>query len=61
MDGEAWWATVHGLTKSWTLLSDFTFFHFFFLWNVNSLRSENEAGNAGPSGLKVQRNFGGGR
>ena len=25
MDGGAWWATVHGLTKSRTLLSDFTF------------------------------------
>ena len=25
MDGEAWWATVHGVAKSWTRLSDFTF------------------------------------
>ena len=24
MDGEAWWATVHGVVKSWTQLSDFT-------------------------------------
>ena len=24
MDGEAWWATVHGVTKSRTGLSDFT-------------------------------------
>ena len=25
----AWWATVHGVTKSWTQMSDFTFtFHF---------------------------------
>ena len=24
MDGGAWWATVHGVTKSWTWLSDFT-------------------------------------
>ena len=24
MDGEAWWATVHGVAKSWTRLSDFT-------------------------------------
>ena len=23
MDGGAWWATVHGVTKSWTRLSDF--------------------------------------
>ena len=28
-DGGAWWAAVHGVTKSWTRLSDFTFtFHF---------------------------------
>ena len=28
-DGGAWWATVHGVAKSWTWLSDFTFtFHF---------------------------------
>ena len=25
MDGGAWWAAVHGLTGSWTWLSDFTF------------------------------------
>ena len=25
MDGGAWWAKVHGVTKSWTRLSDFTF------------------------------------
>ena len=29
MDRGAWWATVHGVSKSWTRLSDFTFnFHF---------------------------------
>ena len=29
MDGGAWWAAVHGVTKSWTWLSNFTFtFHF---------------------------------
>ena len=29
MDGGAWWAAVHGIVKSWTRLSDFTFtFHF---------------------------------
>ena len=29
MDGGAWWAAVHGVAKSWTRLSDFTFnFHF---------------------------------
>ena len=32
MDGGAWWAAVHGVTKSWTGLSDFTFtFHFYAL------------------------------
>jgi len=32
MDGGTWWATVHGVAKSWTRLSDFTFtfFHFHF-------------------------------
>ena len=30
MDGGAWWAAVHGVARSWTRLSDFTFtFHFF--------------------------------
>ena len=29
MDGEVWWATVHGVSKSRTRLSDFPFtFHF---------------------------------
>ena len=29
MDGGAWWAAVHGVTKSWTQLSNFSFtFHF---------------------------------
>ena len=25
MDGGAWWVAVHGVAKSWTQLSDFTF------------------------------------
>ena len=29
MDGEAWWAAVHGVARNQTRLSDFTlFFHF---------------------------------
>ena len=35
MDGGAWWATVHGVTKSRTQLSDFTF-TFFFLGDLDS-------------------------
>ena len=32
MDGGAWWAAVHGVAKSWTRLSDFSFtFHFYAL------------------------------
>ena len=32
MDGGAWWATVHGIAKSQTWLTDFTFtFHFYAL------------------------------
>ena len=32
MDGGAWWAAVHGVAKSQTLLSDFNFtFHFYAL------------------------------
>ena len=30
MDGGAWWATVHGIAKSWTRLSDFTLLFYFF-------------------------------
>ena len=29
MDGGAWWAAVHGVTKSQTRLSDFTFTFYF--------------------------------
>ena len=27
VDGGAWWATVHGVSKSWTRLSNFTSLH----------------------------------
>ena len=27
MDRGAWWATIHGVTKSWTRLSDLTFIY----------------------------------
>ena len=32
MDGGAWWAAVHGVTKSQTRLSDFTFLFTFMHW-----------------------------
>ena len=32
MDGGAWWAAVHGVTKSRTRLSDFTFMHWRRKW-----------------------------
>ena len=35
IDGGAWWATVHGVTKSQTRLSDFTFT--FFLDHISKL------------------------
>ena len=36
MDGGAWWATVHGVSKSQTRLSDFTFTFTFLSQDVNS-------------------------
>ena len=46
MDGGAWWATVHWVTKSQTWLSDFTslcysvlwIYHMFFRWTLDCLR-----------------------
>ena len=36
MDRGAWWAAVHGVAKSQTLLSDFTFtFHFSYIGEGN--------------------------
>ena len=37
MDGGAWWATVHGVAKSQTRLSDFTAQVQFMLWNMPSV------------------------
>ena len=34
MDGGAWWATVHGVAKSWTRLSDFTLIMVVVTWVV---------------------------
>ena len=56
MDGGAWWATVHGVTKSRTQLSDFTFtFHFHSLEKEMATHSSVLAwripGTGEPSGL----------
>ena len=34
MDGEAWCAAVHGITKSWTRLSDWTELNTYLIWLV---------------------------
>ena len=57
MDGGAWWAAVHGIAKSWTRLSDFTFtFHFSALEKEMATHSSVLAwripGAAEPSGLQ---------
>ena len=56
MDGGAWWATVHGVGKSWRRLSDFTLtFHFHALEKEMATRSSILAwripGTAEPGGL----------
>ena len=35
MDRRAWWATAHGVAKSWTRLSDFTYLHL--VWKAGIL------------------------
>ena len=56
MDGGAWWAAVHGVAKSQTRLSDFTFtFHFRALEEEMATHSSVLAwripGTVGPGGL----------
>ena len=56
MNGGAWWAAVHGVAKSQTRLSDFTFtFHFHALEREMATHSSFLAwripGTAGPGGL----------
>ena len=56
MEGAAWWAAVHGVTESWTQLSDFTFtFHFHALVKEMATHSSvlawRIAGTGEPGGL----------
>ena len=52
MGGEAWWATIHGVTKSRTLLSYFTSLHFYmnmcfqFSWDILRSGIEGSYGNS---------------
>ena len=60
MDGEAWWAAVHGVAKSRTRLSNFTLtFHFHALEKEmathSSVRARRIPGTAGPGGLPSMR------
>ena len=63
MVGEAWWAAVHGVAKSWTRLSDFTFtFHFQGLekemathFSVLAWRIPGTAEPGGLTSMRVQR------
>ena len=63
MDGGAWWAAVHGVAKSWTRLSDFTFtFHFPALEKEMATHSSVLAwripGTVGPGGLPSMGSYG---
>ena len=63
MDGGAWWAAVHGVAKSWTQLSDFTFtFHFLALEKEMATHSSVLAwripGMGEPGGLPSMRSHG---
>ena len=51
MEGGAWWAAVHGVAKSRTRLSDFTFFHFQLFSNESESESEVMSDSLLPHGL----------
>ena len=56
MGGEAWWAAVHGVARSWTQPSDFTFtVHFHALENEMATHSSvlpwRISGTGEPGGL----------
>ena len=56
MDGGAWWATVHGVPKSQTQLTDFTFTFHFHAWEKemathSSVLAWGIPGMAEPGGL----------
>ena len=63
MDGGAWWAAVHGVARSQTRLSDFTFtFHFHALEKEMATHSSTLAWKIpwmeGPGGLQAMGSLG---
>ena len=50
MDGGAWWAAVHGVTKSRTRLSDFTFTHWRRQWQPTPVFLPGESQGQGRHG-----------
>ena len=54
MDGGAWWATVHGVTKSQTRLTNVTFT----VVNLSKVGSQETPGVTGKFGLGVQNEAG---
>ena len=60
MDGGAWWATVHGVAKSQTRLSDFTHFTLEIKEHDNQIHVRTGKGNSSSSdneGLAESRSF----
>ena len=51
MDGGAWWAAVHGVTKSQIRLSDFTFTHWRGKWQPTPVFLPGESQGREPGGL----------
>ena len=52
MDGGAWWAAVHGVARSQTRLSDFTFTHWRRKWQPTPVFLPGESqGRGEPGGL----------
>ena len=49
MDGEVWWATVHGVAKSQTRLNDFTFTFFAIYPKIKSKKSCRLGENTNPT------------
>ena len=57
MDGEAWWAAVHGVSKSQTRLRDFTFTFYFHAWEKEmAIHSSNLAAAAAAAAAEYLYN-----